>query len=114
MGTSYPTRAAEGLPPAESWDQIGMGLENGLITHDSTGFVWTKPGGTAGTGDGSEGNPYLLASAEDLAWFAYMVNHDYAGYSGKCIRLETDLKMCIRDRAVSVHWEQYRTVYGSI
>ncbi|MFR2847050.1 MAG: hypothetical protein ACLTC4_07885 [Hungatella hathewayi] len=93
VGTSYPTLAAEGLPPAESWDQIGMGLENGLITHDSTGFVWTKPGGTAGTGDGSEGNPYLLASAEDLAWFAYMVNHDYAGYSGKCIRLETDINL---------------------
>ena len=92
-GTSYPTLVAEGLPPAESWDQIGLGLEKGLITHDSTGFVWTKPGGTAGTGDGSEGNPYLLASAEDLAWFAYMVNSDYAGYSGKCIRLEADINL---------------------
>lgn len=51
------------LDPAGSWEQIGEGIEWGLIKDK-------KPS----VGDGSDGSPYQLSTPEAFGWFAYKVN----------------------------------------
>ena len=86
-GTRYPVPAASSLTVPEDWGQIGLGLEEGIMTTLPSGTAWTKPGAAAGTGDGSSGNPYQLGSAEDLAWFAHVVTTNPSVYGGACADL---------------------------
>ncbi len=53
-------------------------------TIDYSGF-----GGGSGTAD----DPYLIYTAEQLAYLAYMVNNGYSTYSGNYIKLMSDLDM---------------------
>ncbi len=86
-GTRYPVPAAGSLAAPEDWGQIGLGLEEGIMTTLPSGTAWTKPGTPAGTGDGSSGNPYQLGTAEDLAWFAHVVTTNPSVYGGACADL---------------------------
>ena len=86
-GTRYPVPAASSLAVPEDWEQIGLGLEEGIMTKLPSGTAWTKPGTPAGTGDGSSGNPYQLGTAEDLAWFAHVVTTNPSVYDGACADL---------------------------
>ena len=57
-----------GVP--DSWEDIGFGVDAGLIGNRTTGVVTARPGG-----NGNSASPYLLTNAEQLAWFGYQVNH---------------------------------------
>lgn len=53
---------------------------------DGTSAIWTQ-------GSGTETDPYLIQSAQNLAWIADMVNSGITTYSGVWFRLTTDLDM---------------------
>ena len=57
-----------GVP--DSWEDVGFGVDAGLIGNRTTGVVTARPGG-----NGNSTSPYLLTNAEQLAWFGYQVNH---------------------------------------
>lgn len=66
----------------------GYPIFTGLDTYaswDGVGAAVPEPETVLSTNKGTKTNPYLLRSAEDLAWFAYQVNHgtDTAGLCGK-------------------------------
>ena len=46
-----------------------------------------------GGGSGTAEDPYLIYTAEQLAYLAYMVNNGYSTYSGNYIKLMSDLDM---------------------
>ena len=69
-----------------------------------------KPGELAGSG--TEDNPYLIESIEDLVAFSYKVGHaDNGGtdYEGKCVKLTTDLNFASSNSYVDpdCNGEQY-------
>ncbi|EHI60717.1 hypothetical protein [Hungatella hathewayi] len=70
--------APKKLGAPDSWEDIGLGMSGGLIGNRTTGAVTARPGGT-----GEASSPYVLANAEQLAWFAYEVNHGRPGISGR-------------------------------
>ncbi len=53
---------------------------------DGSAEIWTQ-------GTGTEENPYLIESAENLAWISEMVNNGVTNYNGVYFRLTTDLNM---------------------
>ena len=53
---------------------------------DGSAEIWTQ-------GAGTEDNPYLIESAENLAWISEMVNNGVTTYEGVCFKLTTDLNM---------------------
>lgn len=53
---------------------------------DGSAEIWTH-------GSGTEANPYLIESAENLAWISEMVNNGVTTYEGACFKLTTDLNM---------------------
>ena len=66
------------------WQKVGEGLEAGLLTSAE----WSRPGDSA---DGSAARPYQLRSAEDMGWFAYMVNRNPVDYGDLCAVLVQDI-----------------------
>ena len=77
--------APKKLGAPDSWEDVGLGVDGGLIGDRATGAVTAKP-----TGAGSTTTPYLLANAEQLAWFGYQVNHGSYTISGK---MTTDIDL---------------------
>ena len=69
--------APKKLGAPDSWEDIGLGVDAGLIGNRTTGVVTAKPGGT-----GDSTSPYQLTNAEQLAWFGYQVNHGSPDISG--------------------------------
>jgi len=55
-------------------------------TWDGTAVSWTQ-------GTGTEDDPYLIASAQNLAYLAEMVNGGVNQYSGKWFKLTTDIDL---------------------
>ena len=53
---------------------------------DGSAEIWTQ-------GTGTESNPYLIESAENLAWISEMVNNGVTTYEGVCFKLTTNLDM---------------------
>ena len=53
---------------------------------DGSAEIWTQ-------GTGTESNPYLIESAENLAWISEMVNNGVTTYEGVYFKLTTDLNM---------------------
>ena len=53
---------------------------------DGSAEIWTQ-------GAGTESNPYLIESAENLAWISEMVNNGVTTYEGVCFKLTTNLDM---------------------
>ena len=80
-GSSYPVLNTTELAPAESWESVGEALEYGLLKDMG------KPSGDGNT------SPYQIQTAEQLAWFAYMVNNSYTEYKEKNVRLEADINL---------------------
>ena len=66
--SAYPVLSTTGLPPAESWEQVGEAMEYGLIKDIE------KPSGNGST------TPYQIQNPEQLAWLAYKVNTDNTNY----------------------------------
>ena len=60
-GEKYPTFGT--LPKAENWEQVAQGMVDGLILKDVP------------SGNGDAAAPYQIESGEQLAWFAYQMNH---------------------------------------
>ncbi|MFR2849593.1 MAG: hypothetical protein ACLTC4_21805, partial [Hungatella hathewayi] len=79
--SNYPILNVAELAPAESWEPVGEALEYGLL------IDMDKPSGDGDT------SPYQIQTAEQLAWFAYMVNNSYAEYKEKNARLEADINL---------------------
>ena len=77
--------APKKLGAPDSWEDIGLGVDGGLIGDRATGTVTAKPDGI-----GNITSPYLLANAEELAWFAYQVNHGSQSFCGK---MTTDIDL---------------------
>ncbi len=75
-GNAYPTYGM--LDGAESWERVAEGVEYGLIGE--------KPA------NGGSTDPYQITTAEQLAWFAYQVNH-VEGMSGTQAVLTADIDM---------------------
>ena len=57
-----------------------------VSTWDGTSAIWTQ-------GSGTQADPYLIESAQNLAWIAEMVNGGVATYEGVWFKLTTDLNM---------------------
>ena len=57
-----------------------------VSTWDGTAAIWTH-------GNGTQADPYLIESAQNLAWIAEMVNGGVATYAGVWFKLTTDLNM---------------------
>ena len=53
---------------------------------DGTAVQWTH-------GTGTQADPYLIESAENLAWISEMVNNGVTTYEGVYFRMTTDLDM---------------------
>ncbi len=53
---------------------------------DGTSAIWTQ-------GSGTESNPYLIETAQNLAWISEMVNNGVTTYSGVWFKLTSDLNM---------------------
>ena len=53
---------------------------------DGTSAIWTQ-------GSGTEADPYLIETAQNLAWISEMVNNGVTTYSGVWFKLTTDLNM---------------------
>ena len=53
---------------------------------DGSSAIWTQ-------GSGTEADPYLIESAQNLAWISEMVNSGVTTYSGVWFKLTTDLNM---------------------
>lgn len=53
---------------------------------DGTSAIWTQ-------GSGTEADPYLIETAQNLAWISEMVNNGVTNYSGVWFKLTTDLNM---------------------
>ena len=75
---SYALTVAEDETPPADWQEVGSKI--------------TTPPPTANPSEppGTETNPYLLDSAEDLAWFAYAVN---SGKPEICATMTTDIDL---------------------
>lgn len=67
------------LEKAESWEVIGLGVEDGLIT-----------AGTVPAGKGTAEEPYQIGNGEQLAWFAYKVNQ---GNWDLCAQLVNEISL---------------------
>lgn len=53
---------------------------------DGYAAIWTH-------GSGTETDPYLIETAQNLAWISEMVNNGITTYSGVCFKLTSDLDM---------------------
>ena len=68
-----------------------------------------NPAELAGTG--SEDDPFLIESIEDLIFFSYQVREGIETYEGKCVELTTDLNFASSDSYVDPNCEDY-SEYG--
>ena len=57
-----------------------------VSTWDGTSAIWTQ-------GSGTQADPYLIETAQNLAWISEMVNNGVATYNGVWFKLTTDLNM---------------------
>ena len=53
---------------------------------DGTSAIWTQ-------GSGTQADPYLIETAQNLAWISEMVNNGVTTYSGVWFKLTSDLNM---------------------
>ena len=60
--------------------------QNTVSTWDGSAVEWTQ-------GSGTQASPYLIESAQNLAWIAEMVNGGITTYANTWFRLTTDLDM---------------------
>ena len=67
-----------------------VGGQSVCLAADSWSYPTSKPSNPFGGGSGGYYDPYLINSAQELANFAYMVNHG-TKYEGKYFRLTTDI-----------------------
>ena len=64
----------------------GLSAQNNVSTWDGSAAEWTQ-------GSGTQASPYLIESAQNLAWIAEMVNGGITTYANTWFRLTTDLDM---------------------
>lgn len=57
-----------------------------VSTWDGTAAIWTQ-------GSGTQADPYLIETAQNLAWISEMVNNGVATYNGVWFKLTSDLNM---------------------
>lgn len=56
--------------------------------------VWNGKREAIKKGNGTVEEPYLIENAQNLAWFAYLINYDYGKWvDGKCFLLTTDIDL---------------------
>ena len=60
--------------------------QNDLSVWDGTAEIWTH-------GSGTETDPYLIESAQNLAWISEMVNSGVTEYTNTYFKLTTDIKI---------------------
>ena len=63
------------------------------------------------SGTGSEDDPFLIESIEDLIFFSYQVREGIENYEGKYVELTTDLNFASSDSYVDPNCEDY-SQYG--
>jgi hypothetical protein len=86
-----PYQAKEAYQNATGWSRFGNNI-NEKSFWDGKATSWTK-------GTGTEENPYLIESAENLAWLAQAVNerfdsfNDVKAYQDTCFKLVIDLDL---------------------
>ena len=56
--------------------------------------VWNGKREAIKKGSGTAEDPYLIENAQNLAWFAYLINYDYGKWvDGKYFLLTTDIDL---------------------
>ena len=70
-----------------------VGGQSICLAADSWSYPTSKPKSPFGGGDGSQGNPYRIETAQHLANFAYMVTDKNTTYKKKYFILTNDITL---------------------